>query len=257
MAFVRIPILTFALALQVSSFSPNASCGNLRSSNSSINRSSKLFSIIKGEAEGSAPFDENEGGVGLAKRSAIKIVGVVNKGKGVAQDIVRYEKIQQLDMSAAKSVMDTADCQLLFSGAGKEMYQDPGSSGRYQDKTIVLAPVDAAKNAVASGAVTIGEDTKSVVFNFLGGDDLIIGEILEACELMASGLDLSSKTKIQFNSMSSTEIPGDQCAVTMVASGGKAGGFDGEDESVARGELYVLDGKWFTVSEADVTTATN
>lgn len=140
-------------------------------------------------------------------------------------------------MSAAKSVMDTADCQLLFSGAGKEMYQDPGSSGRYQDETIVLAPVDAAKNAVASGAVTIAEDTKSVVFNFLGGDDLIIGEILEACELMVSGLYLSSKTKIQFNSMSSTEIPGDQCAVTMVASGGKAGGFDGEDESVAKGEL--------------------
>lgn len=256
MALMRIPIVAIALALQASSFSPNASRSNVRSIKSS---SSKLRSIIKGEAEDSAPFDENEGGVGLAKRSAIKIVGVINKGKGNAQDLVRYEKMQQLDMSAAESIMDTADCQLLCSGAGRETYQDPGSSGRYQDKTIVLAPVDAAKKAVASmaSAVPIGEDTKSVVFNFLGGDELIIGEVLEACDLLVSGLDFPAKTKIQFNSMSFTDIPADSCSVAVVASGSKAGGLEGADDSVAKGELYVHDGKWFTVADADITTATN
>ena len=123
----------------------------------------------------------------------------------------------------------------------------------------MLAPIEAAKAALSSmaSAVTIGEDTKSVVVNFLGGEELIIGEVVEACNLLVDGLDFPAKTKVTFNSMSFTDIPGDSCSVAVVASGGKAGGLDGVDESVAKGELYVSDGKWFTVAEGDITTVTN
>lgn len=255
MALIRIPIVAVALAFRVSSFSPNMPCSSIRTAVSNIDGPTKLFSLIKGEAFGAEPFDENEGGVGLAKRAAIKIVGVSNKGKGTgAQEIVRYEKMQELDEAAVKSIMEKAECQLLCSGTGKETYQDPGSSYRLEERVIKLAPIEAAQNALSSmaSAVTIGEDTKSVVFNFLGGDELIIGEVLQACDLLVDGLDFPTKTKVVFNSVGFTSIPEDVCSVVVVASGGKASGLEGADESVARGELYVHDGKWSTVAEGDI-----
>lgn len=257
MAIIRLPIVAsaaIALASQASSFTPvTPSCNNIRSS-------TKLFDIIKGEAVDAETPDENAGGVGLAKRSAVKIVGVSAKGKGTdAQELVRYDKMSEVEMSAVTSIMEKADCQLLCSGAGKELYQDPGSSTNYDAKVIKLAPIEAAKDALSSmaSAVTIGEDTKSVVMNFLGGDDLIIGEVLEACDILVDGFDFPAKTKVKFNSISFTEVPADVCSVTVVASAGKTGGLEGVDESVARGELYGLNGKWFTVTEGDITTATN
>lgn len=238
-------------ASQASSFTPSTPC-NIRSP-------TKLFDFMKGEAVDAGTFDANSGGVGLAKRSAIKIVGVSKKGKGTdPQELVRYERLQELDMSVAQAIMEKADCQLLCSGTGKELYQDPGSSNRYGDKVVKLAPIEAATVALASmaSAVTIGEDTKSVVVNFLGGDDLIIEEVLAACDMLVEGFDFPDKTKFKFNSLCFTDIPADVCSVSVVASGGKTGGLDGVDESVARGELYVLDGKWFTVAEGDISTAT-
>lgn len=245
--------MAIALALQASSFSPHTSCNHIRPT------SSRLFEFIKGEGFGEEPFDENEGGVGLAKRSAIKIIGVSSKGKGSdAQELVRYESIQELDAGVVTSIIEKADCQLLCSGSGRELYQDPGSSIRVEDRVIRLAPVEAAKEALSSiaSAVTIGEDAKSVVMNFLGGDDVIIGEVLEACDLLVEGLDYPAKTKVKFNSISFEKIPADACSVTVVVSAGKTGGLEGVDESVARGELYIHDGKWFTVAEGDITTAT-
>ena len=254
--------MAIALAFQASAFSPNAPCNTRKSPSASgiVSGSTELFSLIKGEAQGAEPFDENEGGVGLAKRSAIKISGVSNKGKGTdAQELLRYEKIQELDDATAKSIMEKAECTLLCSGTGKEMYQDPGSSYRYEDKVIKLAPIEAAQNALSSmaSAVTIGEDTKSVAINFLGGDELIIGEVMQACDILVDGLDFPAKPKVQFNSLSYNDIPADTCSVAVVASGGKTGGLDGVDASVAKGELYVSGGKWFTVTEGDITTAAN
>merc|ERR1719253_1648534 len=99
MAFIRISVAATAaivLASQASSFAPNAPNNNIRSTSSS-----KLFSLIKGEAFDSTPFDINNGGVGLAKRSAIKISGVSKKGKkSEAQELIRYEGLKELDMSA-------------------------------------------------------------------------------------------------------------------------------------------------------------
>jgi len=256
MALIWIPVVAIVLALRASSFSPNMPCSSIRTAAPNIGGSTKLFSLIKGEAFGAEPFDENEGGVGLAKRAAIKIAGVANKGKGNgAQELVRYGKMQELDEAAVKSIMEKAECQILCSGTGKETYHDPGSSYRLEERVINLAPIEAAQNALSSIAstVTIGEDTKSVVINFLGGDELIIGEVLQACDLLVDGLDFPTKTKVVFNSVGFSAIPEDVCSVVVVASGGKAGGLEGVDESIARGELYANDGKWFTVAEGDIT----
>lgn len=259
MTFARIPVAGAAVFALISqqAFSFTSVVPYVRSSTGSA---SALFSLIKGEAQGAEPFDENEGGVGLAKRTAVKIVGVSKRGRGTeAQELVRYDKLQDLDMTDAKTVMDKAGCQLLCSGTGKELYQDPGSSGRVEDRVFKFSPVEAAKDAIASASspIAIGGDTKFVVVNFLGGDELIIGEVMQACDMLVDALDIPDKTKVKFNSISSGEIPEDICTVTVVASGGSAGGFDGSDESVARGEVYAKDGNWLTVVEGDITTASN
>ena len=256
MALIRLPILVssaIALASQASSFTLNT-CNN-KAVVAGRSSSTKLFDVIKGEAIDAEAIDENVGGVGLAKRSAIKISGV----SGTAQELVRYEKLTEVDASVAKSIMESADCQLVCSGSGKELYMDPGASNKYEDKVIKLAPLEAAQNALSSmaAAVTVGEDTKSVVMNFLGGDDLIIGEVLQACDMLVDGFGFPAKTKMQFNSVSFSEVPADVCTVTVVASAGKVGGLEGVDQSVAKGELYNLDGKWYTVTEGDITTATD
>lgn len=216
--------------------------------------SSSLFSLIRGEAIDAETFDENEGGVGLALRSAIKISGKCQKEQCDAQELLRYEKMQEVEMSVAQSIMEKSGCSLLCSGMGKELYQDPGSTIRYEDKVIKLAPIEAAKAALEKVSVA-PSDAKYVVMNFAGGDDLIIGEVLEACGMLVKELNLQDKTKITFNSMSFNVFAEESCSVTVVASGGNAGGLEGVDQSIAKGELYMYDGKWFTVAEGDITTA--
>ncbi|KAL9183495.1 hypothetical protein ACHAXT_004351 [Thalassiosira profunda] len=259
MALLRLHIAAaaaVALAARASAFSPAA----LPTRSAVAASSTSLRDIIKGEAVGAESMDESEGGVGLAMRTAVRVSGVAGKGKEAeARELVRYEKMQGIDEAVAKSIMEKADCQLLCSGSGKELYQDPGSSMRVDDKVIRLAPIEAAKNALSSmaSAVTVGEDAKTVNVNFLGGDELIVGEVLEACAILVEGLDFPAKTKVAFHSISYGEVPADVCSVTVVASAGKAGGLEGADASVARGELYVNEGKWMTVAEGDITTATN
>lgn len=159
-------------------------------------------------------------------------------------------------MSVAQSIMEKSGCTLLCSGMGKELYQDPGSTMRYEDKLVQFAPIEAVKSALEKVSAA-PSNVKSVVMNFAGGDDLIIGEVLEACGTLVNELNLQdSKTKVSFNSISFNKEFADQtCSVTVVASGGNAGGLEGVDQSIAKGELYVYDGKWFTVEEGDITTA--
>lgn len=250
LAVVSAAVIALASS-QVSSFTPTAPSYVIRST---FAGSSSLYSLIKGEAVGVEPFDENEGGVGLAKRTAVKISGSSSKGKDcVAEELLRYEGMQELEKAVVESILAKAGCQLVCSGTGKELYKDPGRSGRVEDKVVALAPIEAAKDALASAAAVSQDGSQTMVVNFLGGDKLIIGEVMEACDLVVEALDLPAKTKVKFNSISFKEIPEDVCTVTVVASAGGAEGMEGVDESVARGELYLRDGKWYTVAEGDIT----
>lgn len=275
---VRIAAIVVALACRASSFSPATTNNHLTHLSLPSSSSSRLFSLIKGEAYGSEPFDENEGGVGLAKRCAVKIVGRSSGGgkkgsttSGVggnieAQELYRYERLTPLDQTAiSKSIAEGkyGDIQLLCSGMGKELYVDPGSSYRVEDKVIKLAPIEAVKNALSSKTWT-DTDSKSsmMVFNFLGGDELIIGEVLMACDMLVDGLNLPATMKVKFNSISYADVPSDECHVTVLSVGGIGDGVGGAssseeadiDQSVAKGELYDRDGKWFTVARKDMIT---
>jgi len=205
-------------------------------------------SVIKGEELGAAPFDEGQGGVRLAEESAVKITGIVKHKPGKADpnlsDLVRYKQLVEVDEAAVKQ----AGFRIVTTGRGKEVYQDPGET---VEAVVFMSPVEAAKDALtAAGSV---KDSSKLVFNFLGGNDLQLLEVLDAMDFMITdALDVNTKAKIAFNSLSYKEFPDEQSTLTLVAFDGEEGG---EGTGVEAGEVYFRDGKWYTTSEGDIDTA--
>ena len=117
--------------------------------------------------------------------------------------------------------------------------------------------MEAIQQALSNVSNVNVEKDQSVTFNFLGGDDLILKEVIDASDMLANNLEFESKIKVAFNSISFADVPNDECSVTVVSSEGKTGGLSGVDESIASGEVYSMGGQWYTVSEEDVTTATD
>lgn len=253
------PISRIKLLLSASVLTPLYGFCPISPSNTRNAPQTSLLDVIQGEAIESVALDENLGGVGLAKRCAIKISGTSEKGGSAEADLlenlVRYEKMQSLSEDQGKSMMEKYGCTLVANGMGKELYYFPDDSARYEDKVIKLAPDEAAKDALAK-AGEIG-DAKHIVLNFLGGDDLIYGEVRDACDFLVQELDVPAGVKITFNSISFTEFEEGTCSVTVLASNGISSFVEGIDESIAKGEAYVYNGKWYTVTKEDITAASD
>merc|ERR1711935_1081585 len=99
-------------------------------------------------------------------------------------------------------------------------------------------------------------ESESLVFNFLGGDDLMMGEVLDAAKEMVLMMDVAAKAKISFNSLCHGSIPSGTCAVIVVSRGdGDYEGSGGVEKSIASGEVYLRDGSWMTVQESEINTA--
>ena len=100
----------------------------------------------------------------------------------------------------------------MATGQGKEWYKDPGES---VESIVLLTPFEAVKDAVNSATSAIEEQT--IVFNFLGGDDLIIGQVLDATNEAVVNIDIATKADVFFNSMSDSSIPADICTVLVIS----------------------------------------
>ena len=207
-------------------------------------------SVIKGEDLISSPFDVGQGGVRLAEESAIKITGTVKHKPGKADpdvsDLVRYNKVQETSEAAVKEV----GARIVATGRGTELYKDPGET---IDEVVYLAPIEAVKDALtAAGSV---KDSFRLVFNFLGGNDLQLLQVLNAMDFMITdALDLNTKCKVSFNSLAFKEFPDQQVTLTLVAFDEETEG--GAKSGIGAGEVYFRDGKWYTTSEDDINTAT-
>ncbi|CAJ1966787.1 unnamed protein product [Cylindrotheca closterium] len=195
------------------------------------------------------------GGVRLAQESAIKITGEITHkpGKADAQpmELLRYTALNKVEESTVKSVMDKTGSKIICSGQGVEEYKDPGDS---LEKVVILAPMEAIKDAFTNAGPAI--DCETLVFNFLGGDDLMMGEVLDAAKEMVVMMDIATKAKITFNSLCHMSIPCGTCAVTVVSLGkNDYEGSNDLEKSIVSGEVYLRDGTYMTVQESDINTA--
>lgn len=230
------------------------SCGFVTTHRGSRSNLLPLRDIIEEDGE-LEPFDEGDGGVRLAQESAIKIKGEVmhepGKADAQAMELIRYTALNKVEESTVQSVMEKTGSKIICSGQGVEVYKDPGEG---LDKVVILAPMEAVKNAFSGAAGAI--ESESLVFNFLGGDDLMMGEVLDAAQEMVLMMDVAAKAKIDFNSLCHDSIPRGTCAVTVVSCGDvDYEGSDGIEKSIASGEVYLRDGSWMTVKESEINTA--
>mmetsp|Transcript_37172 Transcript_37172/g.54372 ORF Transcript_37172/g.54372 Transcript_37172/m.54372 type:complete len:258 (-) Transcript_37172:41-814(-) len=255
---MKLSILLLLSATQcVTAFVPPSPWG----SSAISQRTTALKDIIKGEEVGGSDFDEGQGGVRLAMESAIKITGTLEKSSSSPPKILdianptRYTKMTEFNMDDIKATMESSGVTLICTGTGKEMYKDPGSA---IEAEITFAPVEAARSALSSTPSASLSNAKNVVLNFVGGDELILNEVLEGAVELIDGLDIGDGLMVNLNSLCHSSFPVDMASVTVVATKGEAASGDegeGVAGSVGGGEMYFQQGKWWTVVKEDVNSA--
>jgi hypothetical protein len=245
------PILPLIVAAALSATTQAFTVTSLRRTATST---SSLSDVIRA-AELDNVIDDGEGGVKLARESAIKIIGVVDHKPGSAKPkpskLLRYTQVQEVSEDQVKA----AAIRIVCTGRGTEFYKDPGET---TIKDVTYAPLDAVRNALNAAGST--QDADTLVLNFLGGDDLQMMEVLEAAEKLVLDLDVKTSAKISFNSLCYKIFPLEKATLSVVAlTGGKDGGetplLRGVAKSLAAGEVYFFDGMYYTVTEEDKTDA--
>ena len=212
----------------------------------------QLYDVIAAEAADGEVFDEGLGGVRLAGENAIKVSGIFENDSVEAKDLTRYIKVTELSDEIISKT--GGGITIISTGMGKELYKDPGAS---TTKEIVYAPLDAVKNALSSVPNASVSNANKVVLNFLGGDDLMIFEVMDAVKTMVDGLDTKKQTEVTFNSLCDSQFPNEVASVTVVATAGNSDDkqLTGVDKCILEGEIYFHEGKYWTVSDDDINTA--
>jgi len=219
------------------------------------------WAVIKPE-EDTESWDLSLGGVGLAMDSAIRISGAASAASGGDADFTKMDRFNALAEASEADVnaaMSTTGAALIASGMGQELYKDPGLT---TVREVTYAPVDAVVKALSStpnAAALSG--AKSIAVNFLGGNDLISGEAVDAANLLVQNMDFGPKNvKIVVNAVSYKDIPDGTASVTVMAVGGEGGSDDdasaaadgGLAEAIGKGEAYFYQGKWYAVLDEDL-----
>jgi hypothetical protein len=213
------------------------------------------LSLIKSE-ELDFEVDMGRGGVRLAQESAVKLVGAVKHKPGSASpkmsDLIRYTAVTSLEEKAVREQLKGMGATIVCTGQGKENYADPGETA---EERVTLAPMDAVRDALKGAGSAMAAD--KLVLNVAGGDDLQIMEVMDALRELVLDLDITTKAKISFNSLSDSSFPKKFATIAAVAlpEGASSEGMKGAEKSVAEGEVYSSGGKWYTVVEEDINTA--
>jgi len=210
-----------------------------------------LFSVIKSE-DVDFKFDEGAGGVRLAQESVIKITGQVSHAPGKAEpkisDLMRYTSLT----AVSESAVDSSPVTVLGTGIGVELYKDPGETA---SADITLAPPDAVRDCLMGVGSALEYDT--VHINFCGGNDAQVLEVLAATKEMVLDLDVKTKAKIAFSSISHSSLPEGKSFITVVGlpEDVSTGGLKGVERALASGEVFFCNGQYWTVTDDDINTA--
>lgn len=248
--FLASPLATTTSAFQTAAF-------GVRSVDTTSSSSSSwaLGGVIRAD-ELDLDSDIGRGGVRLAQESAVKIKGDVKHKPGSAspsiKNLLRYTGVTALQETAVKEQLSAMAATIVCTGQGKENYKDPGET---VETLVVLAPMDAVRDALNSAGSAMQAD--KVVINIAGGDDIQVLEVVDAIKELVLDLDVATKCKIAFNSLSHSTFPKSCAFITAIGlpEDASAGGMTGTERSIAQGEVYSFEDKWYTVVEEDINTA--
>jgi hypothetical protein len=252
-------VLLLLLGLWSSSLLPSTTAffTTLKSSSTRHHPNTRLHEVIEPLETDAVYFDQGAGGVRLAAESALKIVGQIQHKPGQAdakpQDLFRYTQLQQVSTQTVQTVLQQCGHSVLCTGQGVELYKDPGET---TIKEVKYAPMEAMKDSLQSAGSAMS--STSLVFNFLGGDDLVLGQVLDAAQALTLDLDIPTKCRIAFHSCSHASVPAGTCAVTVVSvneSNDTVADSSDVEKAIASGEVYLRDGAWYTLAESDMNTA--
>uniref|UniRef100_A0A7R9X0I0 Uncharacterized protein n=1 Tax=Craspedostauros australis TaxID=1486917 RepID=A0A7R9X0I0_9STRA len=252
------PLRLGLLAAIACTASLTCSAFSISSSSSSIGRaatttarrtSTAVFSsyiIEPDDLSDDVGVDPNSGGVGLALNCATRICGAVSS-KG---------EVEPADMSLFDALSEVASAPTTIAaiGEGKENYVDPGKGTKQE---IFYGPIEAMKDVLSNLNVADLDGKQKVIINLLSGDDLILGEVMDAISQFVKETGVApKKQKIEFNSISFKDIERGDCTITIVLGDGEsAEDVSGADKSVANGEVYFYKDKYYTVDEANLNTS--
>jgi len=211
----------------------------------------KLYRVIPGTNDEEEIMVNDKDYVRLTQESAIKITGEIlyekKELKALPKELKRYKKVIQINNDVFQEEMKKLGNIVICKGSGKELYSISGET-----KEINYAPIEAAKEAL-SVTETI-DNGNNIVINVIGGDGLIMDEVLESIELLGKGLEISRKSG--FNSLCDASFPKELASVTVVATKGNAANStessNGIVSSIINGEVYYHEGKWWTVVKEDI-----
>ena len=210
-------------------------------------------------------FDIGQGGVRLAQESVIKITGSVAHKPGSAEpkitNLLRYKQVQTVENDQiVVNTLQQIGGTIIAAGRGAELYKDPGTA---TEQVILYAPIEAVKDSLI-GAKSAMQCT-NLIINFCSGDDTQVLEVLSAIKRMVLDLDIATKTKISFNSISHSSFPMGTSAVTIISvpetvESEKDNESNDQDDdkimqAIASGEIYFRDGIFYTLLEQDINTA--
>jgi hypothetical protein len=221
-----------------------------------------VYGVIRPESV-DFDFDVGQGGVRLAEESVIKVTGKVTHKPGNAEPIIsellRYTQLTQVSEQIAVEFMNQNGVTILAAGRGMELYKNPGST---TEQIILHGPTEAVRDALIGAKSAM--QASNIVINFCGGEDAQVLEVLSAIKKMVLDLDVATKAKISFNSISHSTFPLGSSAVTVVAipladeSSEGATGVGSQSrtqEAFSSGEIYFRDGIFYTVLDEHINTA--
>lgn len=248
------PTLTLLLCLLIA-----AECNAFQIATPSVTTTrrspSSLNAVIRPESV-DFDFDVGQGGVRLAEESVIKLAGKVVHKPGSAdpsiKELIRYTCLVPVDEKVVMAALAKSGATIVATGRGAELYKDPGDTA--QD-VVIYAPLDAVRDSLAGAGSAMQADL--VVINFCGGDDAQVLEVLSAIKQLVLALDVATKAKVTFNSISHTTFPKGSSAVTVAVlpEGASTGGLEGVERAIAGGEVYFRDGNYYTLVEQDINPA--
>jgi len=208
-----------------------------------------LNNVIRGIEEEDL-IDEGLGGVRLAIESAILVSGQYDKkaDEFTLEELKRYSKLAEIE---DPSLLQSSNSTVIGAGLGVECYHDPGTT---TTKRIDYAPLEAARDLLKSFDASSLTNAQSLSVNVLGGDELVINEAVEGALEVVRGVELPSKCKVSMRSLCDSSLPPTKASITLVANSGSGSGMSGMKKSIAKGQIYQFDRKFWTVLDEDLKT---